>query len=136
MNVRFVLRGLLRSPGFTTIAVLTLAIGIAGVTVMASLIRGVLLQPLPVDDQDRLIVAWKHPGTESSGHHPFGADAVRAVKEHGRLFESVAAFGYNGAMQFVTVEGGVAAYTQVAIVGGDFFAGTRYRTAAGPDPRA
>jgi putative ABC transport system permease protein len=122
VNVRFVLRGLLRSPGFTTVAVLTLAIGIAGVTVMASLIRSVLLQPLPVDDQDRLIVAWKRPATESFGHQPFGADAVRAVKEHARLFESAAAFGYNGAMQFVTVESGVAAYTQVAAVGGDFFA--------------
>jgi putative ABC transport system permease protein len=104
------------------VTVLTLAIGIAGVTVMASLIRAALMQPLPADDEERLIVAWKQPAAERSGHHPFGAAAVQAVKDHARLIERAAAFGYNGAMEFVTVEGGEAAYTQVAIVGGDFFA--------------
>jgi len=44
---------------FAGAAVLTLALGIAGTTVMSALIEGVLLRPLPVRDQGRLIVSWK-----------------------------------------------------------------------------
>jgi hypothetical protein len=84
-DVRFAVRGLWRARGFTTAAVLTLALGIAGTTVMFALIRGVLLRPLPVHQQDRLIVAWKAVPASGFADYPFGDTEIeRVARRHVR----------------------------------------------------
>jgi predicted permease len=113
-------RGLWRARAFSVAAVLTLAIGIAGTAVMFALVHGLLLSPLPVHEQDRLIVAWKRTPSGDI-HYPFLADAVAEVERHATLLESVAAFAYNGAMQFVAIEDGNASYISAGAVSGDFF---------------
>lgn len=52
---------LLKTPGLTTVAALSLALGIGANTVIFSLINGTLLRPLAFPDPDRLVVIWKVP---------------------------------------------------------------------------
>src|SRR5579872_6823118 len=57
-DVRYAIRTLLRSPGFTTVAVVTLALGIGANTAIFSLVDSVILKPLPFRDAARLVIGW------------------------------------------------------------------------------
>ncbi len=70
-DVRYGVRGLLRTPGFTLVAVLTLALGIGANTAIFGVVRGVLLRELPYPAPERLVRLWQVAPENPKGHFSF-----------------------------------------------------------------
>lgn len=77
----YALRSLARRPGFATVAVLTLGLGIGSATAIFSTVRGILLRDLPYDDADRIVVVF-HTEEESGERTPgTSAATMRSLSE-------------------------------------------------------
>jgi predicted permease len=66
-DVRYGARTLMRSPGFTAISVLVLVLGIGATTSLFTIVRAVLLKPLPFPDSDKLVMVYEHFRDASAG---------------------------------------------------------------------
>jgi hypothetical protein len=120
-DLRLAWRGLCRARGFTGSAVLTPAVGIAGTTVMFALVEGVLLRPLPVREQDRLVVAWIERREVGATHWPLPVREIDVIARESQILERVAGVGHTGADPVVAIENGSASYIRSTSVTGDFF---------------
>ncbi len=108
-DARYALRLLLRTPGFTAIAVLSLALGIGGNAAMFSLVSAVLLRPLPYPEADRLV--------RLTGFYPKGA--VDAMQAESRTLEIA---GVGADREFNLTGSGEAARLVGATVSANLFA--------------
>ena len=91
-DVRFAARTLVKSPGFTLVAVATLALGIGANTAIFSVINAILLRPLPYPQSERLVflTEWSEQVPEMS----FSVANLKDVRDQNTAFESIV--GYNG----------------------------------------
>jgi len=89
-DVRYAARALSRSPSFTAVAVITLALGIGANTAMFSVVRAVLLAPLPYDQPDELVLLWGEMRTRGVTHFPSSPPDFRDYREGSELLEDLA----------------------------------------------
>jgi putative ABC transport system permease protein len=89
-DVRFSLRALLKNPGFTIVAVLTLALGIGANTAVFSVVNTVLLQPLPYEDPEQLAVIWTNFGPDLPQNWVSGPE-LADMREFTTSFEDIGA---------------------------------------------
>jgi len=91
-DLRFAIRQLLKNPGFTVVAVLTLALGIGTCTAMFSVVNAVLLRPLPVYEPERLVWIENLFSDEGLSGRTSRADTFLGWREQSKSFKSLAAY--------------------------------------------
>ena len=116
-DVRFALRQFRRAPGFTAVAILTLALGIGANAAIFGVVKSVLLDALPYADADRLARVYASPLDGAKGWIGFNGGMLEAVLPRQQSFSSLHAF----------------APTRDAVLGGEDFA--RVVTIAWVEPR-
>ena len=148
-DVRYAVRMLAKAPGFTAVAILTLALGIGANTAIFSLIDGILMRALPVRDAQSLVVlrwsAKKAPDIHNSSSHgdcktdfsrqgessscSFSEPFFHSVARQTNAFSGVAAFSSAG--QIDLSGNGTASVIRGQGVSGTFFSTLGVRAAAG-----
>ena len=100
-DAKYALRSLRKSPGFAFATIATLALAIGATTAMFSVVDGVLLQPLPVEDQNRLLVVWTSVPERGFDHWSFSYTSFVGIRERLRTVAGVAAQPYAGTLPAV-----------------------------------
>src|SRR5215207_3493662 len=98
-DMRYGVRTLVKSPAFTVVAVLSLALGIGANTAIFSVVNSILLRPLPYPESERVMAVWHTPPQESfPGADRFSVSPGNYLdwKEQGRAFEQMAVYQYAG----------------------------------------
>lgn len=91
-DLRYGLRVLAKSPVFTVVAVLTLALGIGANTAIFSVVNDLLLRPLPFRNAQRLVMLWENNPNRNVNQNPTSRANFRAWREQSNSFDGMAAF--------------------------------------------
>jgi putative ABC transport system permease protein len=140
-DLRYGLRMLRKSPGFTAVVILTLALGIGANTAIFSVVDAVMLRPLPFQNPDQLVVVWHTPPQKSfPGVHRFVVSPANYIdwRRQNDVFTAMSAIGFNranltGVTQPESVQQRLVSYDFFSMLGVLPIAGTTF-TAADDQP--
>lgn len=121
VNLKLGIRSLRRSPAFTAAAIITLALGVGLSSAVVTVASTLLVKPLPMMDQESLVVLWGRQPGGGFENYPVGLEGARAFRADNRMLESVAFFGYEGASPAPIREGDQISRMNRSMVSGDFF---------------
>src|SRR5712675_1884450 len=127
-DLRYALRMSRKSPGFTGVVILTLALGIGANTAIFTMMNGLMLHTLPVRDPEQLVeLLHQYPG--ESAFNGFSWDAYQVMRDGNHVFSDLIV----GSMNFFTVRGDKLQPQTVfgGTIGGNFFQALGVRAAAG-----
>jgi putative ABC transport system permease protein len=99
-DVRYAARGLRRAPGFTAVAVVTLALGVGANATIFTIVNGTLLKPPAYPQPDRLVLVWKTFGPDPGDTNIVSAPNFWDWQQQNTVFQTIAIFdsagkGYN-----------------------------------------
>lgn len=94
MNIHYGLRLLKRNPAFAAIAVIILAVGIAGVSIIFSIVSAIVIRPLPYADPQHLAVVWE--ARAANTQVPVSPDDYEGWRAQSDTFADLAAFSIQG----------------------------------------
>src|SRR5215472_13007203 len=98
-DVRYALRLMRRSPAFTTVAVLSLALGIGANTAIFSLFYTIMLRQLPVAHPEQLVeLLYKDPGQPRYGGYR-GWDEFENIRDHNHVFSALTGMTFDNNAQ-------------------------------------
>jgi putative ABC transport system permease protein len=90
-DLRYAVRTFLKDPGFSAIAVLTLALGIGANSAIFGVVDAILVRPLPYPQSERLVRIWESPPTHDRPHNLVNPFNFLDWRDHSRSFEAMAA---------------------------------------------
>ena len=93
-EIKLALRRLAKSPGFTVIAVITVALAIGATTAVLSLVNGLLVRPLPYREPQQLILLLQHFKSQNLERIPVSPPEFKDYETRAHSFEKLGAFGY------------------------------------------
>lgn len=91
-EIRYALRSLGQSPGFSLVVIATLALGVGANTAIFSLVDGILLHPLPFEEPERLVRLWENDRLRETTQENFSAPDFFDVARENEVFEKQALF--------------------------------------------
>ena len=98
-DIRYAMRQFTSRPGFAAIVVFVLGVGIGATSAVFSVVNGVLLEPLPYSDPDRLVLLWGHMSATEVTKAPWSGPDLTDFRARARSFESLAAAsGFKGTL--------------------------------------
>ncbi len=127
-DLRFGLRGLVRNPGFTATAALTLSIGIGGTAAMFSVTSALLFRPFPAPDPEQLVVVAQRDEHGTNPHFLSYPEYVD-YRDQNQVFAGLAA--YDNAREMLSATGGTAGPVWIDYVSRNFFDVLRVDAALG-----
>jgi putative ABC transport system permease protein len=114
-------RALARSPGVSFVAVLILALGIGAATAMSAVVQSVLRDPLPVVEQDRIVVLHGHTAATGIQHFPLRWSQFERFRGRASALTTVAGVDYNGGWPRAFRDGDQMLTLRTGFVTGNFF---------------
>ena len=91
-DITYGVRMLIKSPGFTVVAVLALTLGIGANTAIFSVVNSVLLRPLPYNDPGRLMQLWEEKASKGRSDIPASYPNFADWRDQNHVFEHVVAY--------------------------------------------